>query len=115
MSLNPWKAQRIGNLRERITFTGDAEIIGYNDFNEPIYGDPVEITVAARAEPIKGRELEAAGTVSGYHEIVFHVRHLDGIKATWEIEWRDRTYNITGWRNLDERRRYLAIEAKAAT
>lgn len=114
MSLEPWKAQRIGNLRERITFTGEAEIIGYDGFNEPIYGDPVEFTVSARAEPIKGNELEAAGQVSAYHEITFHVRYLSDIKATWEIDWQGKTYNITGWRNVDERRRYLAIEAKAA-
>lgn len=114
MSLNPWQGQRIGNLRERITFTGDAEIIGYNDFNEPIYGDPVELTVAARAEPIKGDELLAAGQISAYHEVTFHVRHIDGIKATWAITWRGKPYNITGWRNLDERRRFLAVEAKGA-
>ena len=114
MSLEPWKGQRIGNLRERITLQGDAEIIGYNELNEPIYGDPVEMTVSARAEPIKGDELAAAGTVGAYHEITFHVRHIAGIKATWSIAWQGRTYNITGWRNLDERRRFLAIEAKAA-
>lgn len=114
MSREPWKAPRIGNLRERITLQGDPEIIGYNELNEPIYGPPVEMTVAARAEPIKGDELMAAGQVSAYHEITFHIRYIDDIKATWQIQWRGRDYNITGWRNLDERRRFLSIEAKAA-
>lgn len=114
MSREPWKPQRIGNLREKITLQGDPEIIGYNEFNEPIYGPPVEMTVAARAEPIKGDELLAAGQVSAYHEITFHTRYIDDIKATWSIVWRGNTFNITGWRNLDERRRFLAIEAKAA-
>ncbi len=113
MSMEPWKGQRVGNLRERITFRGDAEIIGHNAFNEPIYGDPVEIEVAARAEPIKGVEIVEAVQINASHDITFHVRHIDGITATWEIEWQGRTYNIMSWRNLDERRRYLSIEAKA--
>ena len=114
-SLEPWKGQRIGNLRERITFLGDAVQTGTDGAGHPIYGPPVEIEVAARAEPIKGQELQAAGTVGAYHEIVFHVRNMPDIKATWKIEWRGRTYNVTGWRNLDERRRFLSVEARAAT
>lgn len=114
MSLEPWKAQRIGNLRERITITGDAEIIGYNTFNEPIYGDPVEMTVAARVEPIKGGEVIAAGQVSGYHEVTFHTRYIENASTAWSIEHRGSTYDITAFRNVDERRRFLAIEAKAA-
>lgn len=115
MSLEPWKGQRIGNLRERITFIGEAEIIGQNPFNEDIYGDPVELEVSARAEPIKGDELMAAGQIGSYHTVVFHVRYLANIKATWSIQWEGRTYNIVSWQNPDERRRYLSIQAKAAT
>lgn len=115
MSIEPWKGQRIGNLRERITFQGDAEIIGENEYNEPIYGDPVEIEVWARSEPIKGTELTAAAQTASYHEQTFYVRHRDDLKATWTIDWRGRTYNITAWQNADERRRYLAIQAKATT
>ena len=114
MSLQPWKPQRIGNLRETITFKGDAEIIGYDPYNEPIYGPPVEITMRARVEPIKGDELVAAGTTGAYHDLVFHTRFLANIKATWEIEWRGKTYNIKSWRNPDERRRFLSIEATGA-
>jgi len=115
MSLEPWKGQRIGNLRERVTFIGEPEIIGYDPFNEPIYGDAVQLEVSARAEPIKGSELEAAGQLSAYHEITFHCRYLANIQATWTLEWQGRTYNITGWQNVDERRRFLAVQAKAAT
>lgn len=114
MSLNPWNPQRVSNLRERITFKGDAEIIGYNEWNEPIYGPPVEIDVFARAEPIKGDEVAAAGSIGSYHEITFHVRHRDDINPLWEIEWRGQSFNIRAMRNVDERRRFLSIEAVGA-
>lgn len=114
-SREPWKGQRIGNLRERITFNIPGEQIGTSPLGTPIYSDPEEREVAARCEPIKGDELFAAGQVQAFHEIHFHVRHMADIKATWGIEWQGRAYNILSWRNLDERRRFLSIEARAAT
>lgn len=114
MSLEPWKGQRVGNLRERITLRAE-EVVGHNEFNEPIIEWVDKGTVYARAEPIKGDELMAAGQVQAYHEITFTIRHRSDLDATWQIQWRGRDYNITGWRNLDERHRYLSIEAKAIT
>lgn len=113
-SLEPWKGQRIGNLRERVTIRAYVQT-GTTPLNEPIFEWDEVATVAARCEPIKGDELLAAGQVSGYHDMTFHIRHRDDLQSSWEIRWRGRDYNITGWRNIDERRRFLAIEAKAAT
>lgn len=111
MSLNPWKPQRVSNLRERITFIAEGEEIGRDEWNLPIMSPDIEETVWARAEPIKGDELMAAGTVGAYHEIVFHVRHRNDIRTTWEIEWKGQRFNIRAFRNVDERRRFLSIEA----
>lgn len=114
MSLNPWKPQRVSNLRERIKLMAPGEALPPNEFNEVFYGPDIEIPVFARVEPIKGDEVMAAGTIGAYHEITFHIRHRDDVRPHWSIEWRGQSFNIKALRNVDERRRFLSIEAVGA-
>lgn len=109
MSVEPWKGQRIGNLRDRITLQTWIEG-GRDEFNNPLPPQLVETTIWARAEPIKGDEVLRASEINAYHEIVFHVRWRDDVSVQDSIGWRGATYNVRSTRNVDERRRYLAIE-----
>lgn len=114
-SREPYRAQRIGNLRERIVLVEPGEETTHPGTGLPVPGVPIPHPVWGRVEPLKGDERIAAGQITAYHEIVFHIRHRTDLTAEWQVEWDGRTYNVTGWRNLDERRRFLAIEAKAVT
>lgn len=109
MSREPWKGQRIGNLRERITLQTWTEG-GRDEWNNPLPPELIEVPLWARAEPLKGDEVLRAGEIEASHDIVFHIRHRNGISVQDSIEWRGTTYNVKSWRNADERRRYLAIE-----
>lgn len=110
MSLEPWKGQRIGNLRERITLNAIGESPGEDPFGNPLPAEIIEVEVWARVEPLKGREVLEAAQVTASHDLTIHIRHRDDISVMQWITWRGTDYNITSYRNVDERRRYLSIE-----
>lgn len=112
-SRDPWPGERIGNLRERVTLVKPGTPTTDPGSGEPIPGVPELFEVAARVQPLKGMEIIQAGGIEAVHEVTFHVRYLADVSPVWTIEWEGRTYNITAVRNPDERRRFLAIEAKA--
>ncbi|MGQ2909350.1 MAG: phage head closure protein [Aliihoeflea sp.] len=114
MSLNPWKPQRVSNMRERIVLKAPGEPLPPNEFGEVLFGPDIERPVNARAEPIKGDEVLAAGGIGAYHELTFHIRYRDDVRSHWTIEWRGQSFNIKAMRNVDERRRFLSIEAVGA-
>ena len=112
-SREPWAGERIGNLRERITLVKPGEPVQDPGSGEWIPGEPEAFPVQARVQPIKGMEVIQAGGVEAIHEMTFHVRYMADVTPLWSIEWAGRTYNVSAVRNPDERRRFLAIEAKA--
>ena len=109
-SREPYRPQRIGNLRELITLQRmDRVPDGGGGFEETF----VDVaTVWARVEPVKSAEQFMAGGIQGIDDLLLHIRHRDDVNKLWRIIWRSRQLSITGIRNLDERRRYLTIDAR---
>ena len=110
-SREPFQAQRIGNMRERVTLqqattTTDAfggTIETFTDVGE----------VWARVEPVKSTERVVAGGVASIDDVLVHIRHRDDVAPTWRLVWKGSTYSIRGARNLDERKRTLTLDATA--
>lgn len=105
----PYKGQRIGNLRERVTlqdFTSTDD--GFGGRIEEWY-DVAEVW--ARIEPVKAGEQLIAGGIQSITDVLVHVRHRDDITSQWRIIWRGIVYRITGARNLDERGQFLTLDA----
>lgn len=125
MSLKPWRPQIIANLRQRVVIQDFVTTL--NDYNEEVQSWQNVATVWARIEPLKGDEAFAAGQTSAFKTVNIHIRHRTDIDTTMRIIHGGTThvagedipdsgstiYNIVSLRNLDERQRYLSIDAKA--
>jgi SPP1 family predicted phage head-tail adaptor len=108
-SREPWRPQRIGNLRERVNLI-EPVTTGTSPLGEPILQLVDRGTFHARVEPLKGDERMRGGGVTQTHTLLVHIRHRDDIGPDWRIIWRGRSYGITARRNLDERRRFLTLD-----
>jgi len=108
MTTEPAKAQRVGNMRERVTLLRqEGTPDGYGGF-EYTY---IEVaTVWARVEPVKADEQFIAGGIQSITDVLVHIRHRDDVVPTWRLEWQGRQFNITGITNLDERTRFLVLD-----
>lgn len=111
-SRDPYRAQRVGNLRERVllqsvTYTDD----GYGG-SVPEWHDLAEVW--ARVEPVKSDERVIAGGIANVNDVLVHIRHRDDLDTTGRVTWAGRDYNIKGIRNLDERRQYLTLDCQAS-
>src|SRR5690606_29348673 len=106
MSLNPLRAARIGNLRDRVTLQ-----------QQGIGGDWQDRgRIYARVEPLRGDERWSSALSTLYAEQSFavHVRYRDDVApAGWRVLWeRDagqqrKVLDVKGVSNPDERRRFL--------
>ena len=107
-SREPYRGQRIGNMRERITLQRlERTPDGGGGFEETF----VDVTtVWARVEPVKADEQFIAGGIQSITDVLVHIRHRDDVVPTWRLEWQGRQFNITGIRNLDERGRFLVLD-----
>lgn len=109
-SREPWKPQRVGNLRERVTVQDYTTVDdGYGN-QVPTWVDLA--TVWARVEPIKGREAFIAGGIRNPSTVYIHIRHLEGIAPDLRAIHNGKLYNIKRVWNADERGRYLTLECE---
>lgn len=106
----PYRAQRVGNLRERIT------IQQYKETSDGHGGFDYEwldlATVWCRVEPLKGEERVIAAAVRNPYSVTFHIRYRNGINTDMRIQYQDELFNIKRVTNYDERGRFLSIEAE---
>ena len=110
-SREPYRPQRIGNLRERVTLLHEETTPDGHGGFETEY---VEIgTVWARVEPVKDGEQFIAGGIQNITDVLVHIRRRDDLDTTSRLTWEGRTFNIKGIRNLDERGRFLALDCSS--
>tara|TARA_B100000749_G_C18177654_1_gene362532 strand:- start:115 stop:456 length:342 start_codon:yes stop_codon:yes gene_type:complete len=105
---DPYQGQRLGNLRERVmlqqaTTTTD----GYGG---TVYEWHDVAEVWARVEPVKSAEEFIAGGIQTVTDVLVHIRFHPDVTTAWRLIWQGQTYGITGVRNLDERRAFLALD-----
>lgn len=107
-SREPYRAQRIGNLREHVVL----QSVTYEDDG---YGGQIPTwhdhgPIAARVEPLKGEERIIAGRLASPYDVAVHIRYRDDVRTDWRVVYRGETLEITSLRNLDERKRFLTLE-----
>lgn len=111
-SREPYRPQRIGNLRERVQLVkfvpGEPDWSGHP-------GDPTwepQPAIWARVEPLKGDERVIGGGLSAVASVLVHIRYRDDVAPTWRLMHRGREYNIRAIRNLDERGRFISLDCE---
>lgn len=104
----PYRAQRVGNLRERVTLMEWRS--GRDEWNNPIEGWFDVETVYARVEPLKGQERLIANEIVASYDVLVHIRAYPGMSTTWRVKHEGRELEIRAIQNLDERGRYLTLE-----
>ena len=57
---------------------------------------PVVATVAAKAEPIRGREFMALQQAQSEIDIRFTIYYRTDVRADWRVEWRGQDYEVVG-------------------
>lgn len=111
-SLEPYRPQRIGNLRERVVLVklvpGEPDWSGHP--GEPTW-EP-QAAIWARVEPLKGQERMIGGGLAAVAWVQVHIRHRSDVETTWRLTHRGITYNIRAIRNLDERGRFLSLDCE---
>lgn len=127
-TIEPYRRQRLGNLNRRVWLQRHVET--RNDFNEIVFAWQNEARIWARIEPLKGVERFEAGGIQDTAHALIHIRFRDDVNpaafriiegetehdgnedkpASGAVVW-----NITGTRQLDERRAYLAMDVAGAT
>lgn len=110
-SREPWRGQRIGNLREFVTLEE------YDASGDDGYGNPVVVWIPhgplhARVEPVKGVETIIAGGLAAVDTILVHIRHRSDVTPAWRLTYAGNTYNVRSVRNLDERKRFTTLECE---
>lgn len=95
---------RAGKLDRIITLNRPGEQTGVNEWNEPVFSDPLELELRAQMEQQSGREFFAAGTVGAVRQVVFRIRYLDDVRVTDTIMWDGAGFNIREVRELGRRK-----------
>lgn len=108
----PYRPQRVGNLRERVTLQDSTTT--QDGFGGTIHEWHDVAEVWARVEPMKQGEHLIAGGIQTVTDVLVHIRHRADVTTTWRLIWQGKTYNITGVRNLDERRAFLALDCTSS-
>ncbi|WP_404861860.1 phage head closure protein [Georhizobium sp. MAB10] len=102
-------------LDRRITLQADGVEIGRDAVNEPIYGDPVNLTVWASRRDVSDGERAAAGQVGATLQSRFVVRSSTATRAVtpiYRLIHEGATWNISGVKETqDGRRRFIEITA----
>lgn len=101
------------HLDRRITLKRPGEEIGRDEWNLPIFGPDIELTIPAARFDVSDGERFAAGSVGAYRMtrfIVRHSRNTAGIVPSDELIHEGRVHNIQGIKERAEgRRRWLEI------
>lgn len=111
MSLNPYRGERIGNLRERVEL--QEKTVEQNEFGEEIVTYETIETVWARVEPLKGQERFEAQQVTAKLSVRIYVRHRTDLSVQDRVVWDGKEFNILAMLNADERRRFLQLDCEA--
>jgi SPP1 family predicted phage head-tail adaptor len=109
------KPLNIGRMDRRITLQMDGVQIGTDPFNDPILGEPLNLTVWASKEDIKDGERYAAQEVGAEVTTRFRIRWSDAVKnfdPRGRVLFDGRTYSISAVKELG-RREGLEITAAA--
>lgn len=104
---------RAGRLDRTIVVEGDAEEIGRDPFNAPIYGPPLRLVMRASVEQQSGREFFAAQTVMASRRVVFRIRFVAGLTVRNRVVYEDITHNIVEVREIG-RRKGLELHTEAS-
>ncbi|HDZ73498.1 MAG TPA: head-tail adaptor protein [Aurantimonas coralicida] len=104
---------RAGKLDRVIVIEGDAEEIGRNAFNEPIYGPPFELITRASVEQQSGREFLTNQSVSAERQVVFRTRYVEGITVLHRVIYDGVTHDIVDVREIG-RSKGLELHTKAS-
>lgn len=111
MSLNPYRGERIGNLRERVTLQERVETTSPS--GEPITTYETIATVFARVEPLKGLEKATTAQTVATQAYNVHVRYRDDLSVLDRVQWNGQDLDIKAISNPDERRRFLQLDCEA--
>lgn len=122
MALNPQRAARIGNLRDRVTLQQYVQTVVAHEEDGRIVNDEFEwqdvASVYARVEPLRGDSIYEDQVRSKYSRQQFAVSiryRPDVVPILWRVLWtRDvgqapHVLQVEGVTNPDERRRFLRL------
>lgn len=108
---NPYRPQRIGNLRDRVVL--QKRVVTYSGSGEPIITHNTLATVFARVEPLKGEEKAAMAQIVAKQRFNVHVRWRNDLTVLDRVVWSGMDLDITATGNPDERRRFLQLDCEA--
>jgi SPP1 family predicted phage head-tail adaptor len=102
-----------GELNQRIQIQAKGAL--RNSLNEPTaawqdQGGPIW----AKAEPLTGRELLAAGAMQQPVNIRFVIRHRDTVKPGQRVIWKGQGYDIESALPVDGGREWTEVMARTA-
>lgn len=81
-----------------------------NELGEQVGGWQPVTTVFARAEPIRSRELVAAGQLQSAGDVRFIIRYRPDVTADMRAVWRGKAYDIIGEPiDIEGRRQWLEM------
>lgn len=106
----PYRPQRVGNLRERLTIQHYTVVDDGMGNEIPTWSDLA--TVWCRVEPLKGDERIIADAVRNPYSVVFHIRYRNDVTTDLRIMYQGKLFNLKRITNYDERKRFLSIEAE---
>lgn len=122
MALNPLRAARIGNLRDRVILQRYVHTVVAHEEDGVFVKDEFEwqdvATVYARVEPLRGDSIYEDQIKSKYSRQQFAVSlryRADVVPVLWRVLWvRDagqapHVLQVEGVTNPDERRRFLRL------
>lgn len=104
----------IGQLRERITIK--APVVVSDGAGGYTAGTPTNLVArwSARVSPLNGRERLDADQTQGQTQFRVMMRHKAGVTTKHYVVWHerdgDRTLDITGIVNSDEKGRFLTLD-----
>lgn len=67
------------------------------------------VSVWAQAEPIRGRELFAAGQAQTEVEVRFRIDFREDVQTTWRVIWRNQPHDIVHVIDVQGRRTVLEL------
>ena len=85
-----------GELNERVTLQ-QRDTTSQNSLGENVAAwVDVGTSIAAKVEPISGREYFAAAQMQSTIDVRFTIRHRAGVLPTMRVMWRGNAYDIVG-------------------
>ncbi len=107
----PYRPQRVGNLRERVAI--QQRTVTQSHTGEEIEAWTLLAEVWARVEPLKGEEKFAASQIIASQRFNIHIRQRDDVTVLDRVQWNGLDLNIAAISNPDERGRYTQLDCVA--